>query len=82
MRVEHQPRFDQLDWKPRNPMSQQVMPQACPDPQTHETFNYCPYCSWTRPECGEVLTLGDNRFGCNQPEGHGGSHTHRLSWPR
>jgi hypothetical protein len=26
-----------------------VAPENCPDPTIHESFRYCPYCSWIEP---------------------------------
>lgn len=31
-------------------MTEGVSPSECPEPFWHETHNYCPCCTWTRPE--------------------------------
>lgn len=34
---------------------QGVPPEQCPEPGWHQTHNYCPACSWTRPQPGAPM---------------------------
>lgn len=32
-------------------------PEQCPQPEFHETFHYCPLCSWTSDDAPRTVTL-------------------------
>lgn len=58
-------------------MAEQLPPEQCPDPSYHDTFRYCPHCSWTEPTC--AVESADGLL-CSLYRGHDGPHEATVKW--